>query len=206
MWGAVRSQFLGRQRECRAVVVGLDGAGKTSIVSRLKNGHLDEKKIISTVGFNVECVEYRKMIFSLWDLGGSADARSFWHLYYPDTQAIIFVVDCHDIERLVEARHELHRMLAEYELWDAPLLVYANKQDLPHAKKVREVAEVLNLFSLSTRNWHIVDTQATHADITDANLHAGLDWLMEVLLMSGAQRQLKAKLEYRKHNARGPQD
>jgi GTPase SAR1 family protein len=55
----------------------------------------------ATVGFNVECVEYRKMIFSLWDLGGSLDARAFWRFYYEDTQAIIFVVDSSDLERMV---------------------------------------------------------------------------------------------------------
>jgi len=100
MLGAIRSKFLGRQ-ECRVIVIGLDGSGKTTIVHRLKHGKLDDSEIIPTIGFKVECVEYRKMIFSLWDLGGGLDARSFWRFYYPDTQAIIFVVDSSDLDRMV---------------------------------------------------------------------------------------------------------
>jgi len=196
MWGVVRSRFLGRQ-ECRVIVVGLDGSGKSTIVSRLKNGRVEDSEIIPTIGFNIECVEYRKMIFSLWDLGGAADARAFWRLYYQDTQAIIFVVDSSDIDRMAEAREDLHRMLTEYELWDAPLLVLANKQDDARAASMREITEVLNLYSLSSRNWYIIDTRATHPDASEANLHAGLDWLVEVLLMPAAKRQEKAKLEHR---------
>ena len=185
----------------------------------------------ATIGFNVECVEYNKMIFSLWDLGGSHDARSFWRFYYEGTQAIIFVVDSSDIERMVprrhlrmhqpchsaafsrvlssrltviciavrceqdEAREDLHRMLIEHELWDAPLLVVANKQDEPRAAAPREITEHLQLFSLSSRNWYIVDTRATHPDPAEANLNAGLDWLHKVLTMPDAKRQETAKQE-----------
>lgn len=103
---ALRARFLGRD-ECRVIVVGLDGCGKTTIVHRLKHGALDDSEIIPTVGFNVECVEHKKMIFSLWDLGGAQDARTFWRFYYPDTQAVIFVIDSSDINRMVRFRHRI---------------------------------------------------------------------------------------------------
>ena len=99
-WGQLRTRFLGKD-ECRVIVVGLDGCGKTTIVHRLKHGKLEDSEIIPTIGFNVECVEHKKMIFSLWDLGGSQDARAFWRFYYQDTQAVIFVVDSSDVERMV---------------------------------------------------------------------------------------------------------
>jgi ADP-ribosylation factor-like protein 1 len=83
--------------------------------------------------------------------------------------------------------------MMEHELWDAPLLVLANKQDEPGAVSTREIAEHLQLFSLSNRNWYIIDTRATHPDLSEANLYAGLDWLVEVLLMPAAKRQQKAK-------------
>merc|ERR1719487_60971 len=137
------------------------------------------------------------MIFSLWDLGGSADARSFWRLYYLGTQAIIFVVDSSDLERMDQAREELHRMMMEHELWDAPLLVLANKQDEPRAATLREITEHLQLFSLSNRNWYIIDTRATHPDMSEANLYAGLDWLVEVLTLPAAKRQEKAKQDHK---------
>ena len=141
--------------ECRVLVVGLDGAGKTTIVQRLKYGVSDDKEqVIPTIGFNIECVEYKKMIFSLWDLGGAKETRSFWRFYYEGSQGIIFVFDStSDALRVEEAREDLHRLLTEHELWDAPLLVMANKQDEPRAMAPREITEKLQLYSLANRNW-----------------------------------------------------
>ena len=142
------------------------------------------------------------MIFSLWDLGGSQDARAFWRFYYQDTQAVIFVVDSSDIDRMDEAREDLHRMLTEHELWDAPLLVLANKADLPNTIDTRRITEYLQLYSLSSRNWYIIETQATHPDPAEAKLHAGLDWLVNVLLLPAPTRQQLAKQEHQKHVAK----
>ena len=140
--------------ECRVLVVGLDGAGKTTIVQRLKYGVSEDKEVIPTIGFNIECVEYKKMIFSLWDLGGAKETRSFWRFYYEGSQGIIFVFDStSDALRVEEAREDLHRLLTEHELWDAPLLVMANKQDEPRAMAPREITEKLQLYSLANRNW-----------------------------------------------------
>ena len=94
-------------------------------------------------------------------------------------------------------------MMMEHELWDAPLLVLANKQDSPQAASTREITEHLQLFSLTNRNWYINDTRATHPDASEANLYAGLDWLVEVLLMPAAKRQEKAKLDHRMRAAAG---
>ncbi|KOO28747.1 ADP-ribosylation factor [Chrysochromulina tobinii] len=198
---ALRARFLGRD-ECRVIVVGLDGCGKTTIVHRLKHGALDDSEIIPTVGFNVECVEHKKMIFSLWDLGGAQDARTFWRFYYPDTQAVIFVIDSSDINRMDEAREDLHRMLTEHELWDAPLLVLANKHDLPNAMDMSKICEVLQLYSLSNRNWYIIETQATHPDPLETKLTAGLDWLVDVLLLPAPSRQQLAKQEHQRNRAK----
>ena len=84
-------------------------------------------------------------------------------------------------------------MLTEHDLWDAPLLVLANKQDDPKKLSLRQITELLQLYSLSNRNWYIIDTKATHPDLSQANLYAGLDWLVEVLMMPAARRQEKAK-------------
>lgn len=144
---------MGKQ-ECRVLVVGLDGAGKTTIVQRLKYGVSDDMEVIPTIGFNIECVEFKKMIFSLWDLGGAKETRSFWRFYYEGSQGIIFVFDStSDALRVEEAREDLHRLLTEHELWDAPLLVMANKQDEPRAMAPREITEKLQLYSLANRNW-----------------------------------------------------
>ena len=149
----LRGKFLGKP-ETRVLVLGLDESGKSTIVYRLKHGKVDETEIIHTIGFNVECVEYKKMIFSLWDIGGAKETRSFWRFYYEGSQAIIFVFDStSDAQRVEEAREDLHRLLTEHELWDAPLLIMANKQDASGAMASREITEKLQLYSLANRNW-----------------------------------------------------
>lgn len=85
----------------------------------------------SSIGFNVETVEYKNIQFTVWDVGGQDKIRPLWRHYFQNTQGIIFVVDSNDRERVTEAREELQRMLNEDELRDAMLLVFANKQDLP---------------------------------------------------------------------------
>lgn len=87
------------------------------------------------------------------------------------------MVDSNDRDRLQQARDELNRMLNEDELRDAVLLVYANKQDLPNAMRVQEVAEGLQLNKLRNRQWFIQGTSAPTGD----GLYEGLDWLSSTL-------------------------
>ncbi|KAJ1959618.1 hypothetical protein H4R35_007626, partial [Dimargaris xerosporica] len=86
-----------------------------------------------TIGSNVEEVRFRNLKFLVWDVGGQEALRSTWSTYYCDTKAIIVVVDSSDLDRLPLAKRELHAMLADENAHGAPVLVYANKQDLPQA-------------------------------------------------------------------------
>merc|ERR1712130_232877 len=140
-----------------------DAAGKTTILYKLKLGEV--VTTIPTIGFNVETVEYKNISFTVWDVGGQDKIRPLWRHYYQNTQGIIFVVDSND------------RMLAEDELRDAVLLVFANKQDLPNAMSVNEVTERLGLNQLRNRQWYIQSTCATTGD----GLYEGLDWLSNTL-------------------------
>ncbi len=83
---------------------------------------------IPTIGFNVETVQYKKIEFTVWDVGGQDKIRPLWRHYFQNTQGLIFVVDSNDRERVAEASEELQKMLREDELRDAKLLVFANKQ------------------------------------------------------------------------------
>uniref|UniRef100_H0YPN5 ARF GTPase 1 n=1 Tax=Taeniopygia guttata TaxID=59729 RepID=H0YPN5_TAEGU len=114
------------KKEMRILMVGLDAAGKTTILYKLKLGEI--VTTIPTIGFNVETVEYKNISFTVWDVGGQDKIRPLWRHYFQNTQGLIFVVDSNDRERVNEAREELMRMLAEDELRDAVLLVFANKQ------------------------------------------------------------------------------
>jgi len=163
------------KKEMRILMVGLDAAGKTTILYKLKLGEI--VTTIPTIGFNVETVEYKNISFTVWDVGGQDKIRPLWRHYYQNTQGLIFVVDSNDRERAGEAKEELNRMLNEDELRDAVLLVFANKQDLPNAMNAADVTDKLGLHSMRNRNWYIQATCATSGD----GLYEGLDWLSSQL-------------------------
>ncbi|KAL2906337.1 ADP-ribosylation factor 2 [Bienertia sinuspersici] len=159
------------KKEMRILMVGLDAAGKTTILYKLKLGEV--VTTIPTIGFNVETVEYKNVGFTVWDVGGQDKIRPLWRHYFQNTQGLIFVVDSNDRDRILEARDELHRMISEDELRDATLLVFANKQDLPTSMPVAEITDKLGLHSLRRRRWYIQAACAT----TGEGLYEGLDWL-----------------------------
>ena len=140
-------------REMRILMVGLDAAGKTTILYKLKLGEV--VNTIPTIGFNVETVEYKNISFNVWDVGGQDKIRLLWRHYYTNTQGLIYVVDSNDRERIDENREELHKMLSEEELKDAVLLVFANKQDLPGALTCPEITDKLGLHTIRGRTWFI---------------------------------------------------
>jgi len=156
-------------------MVGLDAAGKTTILYKLKLGEI--VTTIPTIGFNVETVEYKNINFTVWDVGGQDKIRPLWRHYFQNTQGLIFVVDSNDRERINEAHEELNKMLNEDELREAAVLIFANKQDLPNAMSVAEITDKLGLHSLRSRKWYIQSTCATSGD----GLYEGLDWLSNVL-------------------------
>ncbi|XP_071499269.1 ADP-ribosylation factor 1 [Diadema antillarum] len=163
------------RKEMRILMVGLDAAGKTTILYKLKLGEI--VTTIPTIGFNVETVEYKNIAFTVWDVGGQDKIRPLWRHYFQNTQGLIFVIDSNDKERLGEARDELTRMLNEDDLKDAKLLVFANKQDLPNALGTAEIQEKLALSALKNRSWYVQATCATSGD----GLYEGLDWLSNAL-------------------------
>jgi small GTP-binding protein len=158
--------------EVKMAMVGLDAAGKTTILYKMKLGEI--VTTIPTIGFNVETVEYKNLKFMIWDIGGQDKLRPLWKYYYAGTQGVIFVVDSNDQERIGKARDEIHRMLREDELRNAVVLVFANKQDLPNALSCSEVSQRLGLSSLK-HQWFIQGACAT----TGQGLTEGLDWLSE---------------------------
>lgn len=168
------SRLFGK-KEMRILMVGLDAAGKTTILYKLKLGEI--VTTIPTIGFNVETVEYKNISFTVWDVGGQDKIRPLWRHYFQNTQGLIFVVDSNDKDRVQEAKEELMRMLAEDELRDCVVLVFANKQDLPNAMNVAEITDKLGLNSLRNRSCYIQATCATSGD----GLYEGLDWLSNEL-------------------------
>ncbi|KAI8356604.1 ADP-ribosylation factor-like protein 1 [Choanephora cucurbitarum] len=163
------------EKEVRILILGLDGAGKTTILYRLQIGEV--VSTIPTIGFNVETVTYKNIKFQVWDLGGQTSIRPYWRCYYSNTDAIIYVVDSVDKDRMQTSREELHAMLEEDELKDAALLVFANKQDMEGALSSAEVADALGLSTLKNRQYAIYRTSALKGE----GLTEGLDWLVNII-------------------------
>merc|ERR1711934_307582 len=162
---------LGYKKEMRILMVGLDNAGKTTVLYKLKLGEV--VTTIPTIGFNVETVEYKNISFTVWDVGGQTKIHPLWRHYFQNTQGLIFVVDSNDRDRIHETKDELHKMLNEDDLRDAVLLVFANKQDLPNAMNAAEITDKLGLHALKQRHWYIQAAIATSGE----GLYEGLDWL-----------------------------
>lgn len=176
--GSILSRILGglrTKKDVRVLILGLDGAGKTTILYRLKLGNV--VTTIPTVGFNVETVKHRNITLQVWDLGGQTSIRPYWRCYYSNAAVIVFVVDSTDKSRLNTSKDELFEMLNEDELKDAAFLILANKQDLPGAITEAEIAEALDLASLVDRTWTVLRCCAT----TGQGMSQALDWIVEAV-------------------------
>ncbi|RUS20299.1 ADP-ribosylation factor-like protein 2-like protein [Endogone sp. FLAS-F59071] len=155
-----------KEKEMRILMLGLDNAGKTTILKRI-NGE-DITTISPTLGFNIKTLEHDG------DVGGQKSIRSYWRNYFEQTDALVWVVDSADRARLDDCRKELHTLLLEERLAGASLLVFANKQDLPGAVTDQELRHALELDSIQTHHWAI---QACSA-VTSENLLRGMNWVV----------------------------
>merc|ERR1712050_607266 len=174
-WFSTVFSSLFGQKELRILILGLDGAGKTTILYRLQVGEV--VTTIPTIGFNVETVTYKNLKFQVWDLGGQTSIRPYWRCYYSNTDAVIYVVDSCDRDRMGIRKQELLAMLDEEELRSSILLVFANKQDMDQAMSPAEIAKELGLASIKNRKWQIFKTSA----LRNIGLAEGMEWLVDAL-------------------------
>ncbi|KAK7206038.1 ADP-ribosylation factor family-domain-containing protein [Myxozyma melibiosi] len=161
-------------KEIRVLMLGLDAAGKTTILSRLKLG--EAVSTVPTVGFNVESVAFRNVKFNVWDVGGQDKIRPLWRHYFTGTQALIYVIDSSDTARLPESKQELVRILSDREMKNCLVLVLANKQDSQGAlapEAISEQFELSGLLSKRGKPWTILPVEAK----TGKGLNDGLAWI-----------------------------
>ena len=155
----------------RLLMLGLDAAGKTTILYKMK---LNETvNTIPTIGFNVETLQYKNLEFNCWDIGGQFKLRSLWHHYFENAQGLIYVVDSNDGERIDESAESLRSVLDDESMAGVPILVYANKMDMPNAMSVPQISERLGLANLRDRKWQVQASNAQRGD----GLFEGMDWL-----------------------------
>ena len=164
---ALRSAFQGlldsfSDRPAKILMLGLDAAGKTTVLYKLKLNEV--VNTIPTIGFNVESLTPVKNVsFTVWDIGGQDKIRPLWKHYFVGTHGLIFVVDS---SYKHEVREELTWILNSEELTGVPVVVLANKQDLPKTSSPSDVhvAAKLELPFLKGRSWHVHGTSAVSGD------------------------------------------
>jgi len=126
----------------------------------------------------LHCNAHLVELLQVWDVGGQKKLRGLWHHYYRDCKALLFIVDSADRARLEEVKEELWATMSSEELKEVPVLIYANKQDLPRAVSPGDLAAMLDLPKLPrSRPWHVQACQA----VTGDGLYEGLDWLDKTL-------------------------
>lgn len=166
--------FAGGQ-EHRVLLIGLDAAGKTTLLYKVKVG--ETVHTVPTIGFNVEDVKVGSLQMTIWDVGGQHTIRPLWRHYYHGSTGIIFMVDSADQERMKEAQECLAHVLDAEELRNSALLVFANKQDLNGSLSVAEIADAMGCTSMYNRKWHVQGCCATTGD----GVFEGFQWLSGAL-------------------------
>lgn len=160
----------------KILILGLDRAGKTTILEKIQ-GKMDGEPV-PTIGYNHQKVRMRNVSLDAWDLSGQERMRKIWKHYFVDTGGIIFVVDWTDFDRIEIAKDELNYLLAEPELMNIPILILANKQDIPEAMGVSQLRK--NLGVVEEEHKRRIKIQESSA-IQDEGLDAGFEWLVKIL-------------------------
>ncbi|KPI90516.1 ADP ribosylation factor 3 putative (ARL-3B) [Leptomonas seymouri] len=160
-------------RHASILFLGLDSAGKTSILRQLSDD--DNTHVTSTQGFQIKKLIAGGIKLDVWDTGGQRASRYYWRQYFKEADVIIYVVDAADPRRILDARRELEHLLEEEKVAGVPLLIFANKQDLIGAMSAEELTMTLNLTDLRDRRWNIQGCSA----ITGDGLGEGISWVVK---------------------------
>jgi len=146
MWGWMRSVLtsLGLTNvRAKMLFLGLDNAGKTTLLGTLSSGRIRSCK--PTIRPNCEELSLGNVTFTTYDLGGHESARSLWEEYLVEVGVIMYLVDAADIDRFAESRDELNKLLGVKGLKDVPVVVLGNKIDLPKAVGEKDFRDVMGL-------------------------------------------------------------
>ncbi|KAG5942920.1 ADP-ribosylation factor-like protein 2 [Claviceps sorghi] len=163
-----------KDKEMRILMLGLDNAGKTTIVKKIMGE--DVQTVSPTLGFIIKTIDYDGYKLNIWvgDVGGQKTLRSYWRNYFEKTDALIWVVDATDRLRMQDCREELHGLLLEERLSGASLLIFSNKTDVEGCMNEQEIRMALQLDEIRSHQWHILRCSA----MTGNNLQEGLAWVV----------------------------
>ena len=166
----IKNQFFSKELELS--IVGLHGAGKSTLINSIQTGAFDEDTI-PTVGVNIRAVKKGKVSLKIWDLGGQRRYRESWEKYCSTSDCIIFVVDAADKANIDVARNELQTLLSWPTVEGIPVLVLGNKNDLSGALNETEIIEAMNLKAIKDRKVGCFSISAKDM----VNIDVALKWL-----------------------------
>jgi small GTP-binding protein len=160
-------------------VLGLDRAGKTSMLQRIKTGRWIPKTT-PTIGMNSEILTIGNVRFTAWDLGGQMQfRRALWKPYTENSVGLIFVVDVSNPKRYPDVRISLTNVLSLSHLQNLPLAIFANKIDLIDEIDERDLPNILGISKNSNREIEVFKTSAK----TGEGIKEGIYWLSDLILL-----------------------
>lgn len=179
----LKKLFRRSKKQVNIAIVGLDNAGKTTLLNFLIEGEPTET--IPTMGVNYKEIKLKKIKLNMMDLGGQVAFRKFWKGPIQTSQVLIFVLDGSDTERFDEANNELNNALELFPE-DLPLLILVNKCDLDNFVNKDKIIEIFELDILLGRDWHIENTSALLGNGITESFH----WLYERVSGKKIKKQL----------------
>lgn len=185
-------------KQVSLTILGLDAAGKTTLVNLLNNNTV---QTVPTIGFNAEEITIDKTTIRLWDVGGQTTIINFWKEYVKNTDGLVFVIDIADTQRFQKA-FEAFSQLTEHLRENIPILLMLNKTDLVtnSATRAESIQEIKRLFRVDDFNGMVVDSKKYKSRILEcsvkneqnslmtnpsysvvsSNIYAGFRWVMRV--------------------------
>jgi len=175
-------RYLVQKDEYFVLILGLNEAGKTTLLEQTKTIFTKDyrgmslSKITTTVGLNLGKIDVGSTRLSFWDLGGQEELQSLWDKYYAECHAIIYVVDSIDVERIEESVIAFRKMISNEHLNGVPLLLLANKQDLPgclHPDDIKDqFKDTQNL--IGARDMQVMAVSA----LQGSGVNEGIKWII----------------------------
>ena len=147
IWGL----FFQQEREIKLALVGLDGSGKTTIISKIMDPNYDQQTL-PTIGIASKDFKINNISIKVFDLAGQENMRNAWKYYFSSTEGIIFVIDASDSDRVNDVKTEIWEILRDNTADKIPMLVYANKQDLPNAMSIESLMQDLDIDDNTAKN------------------------------------------------------